>query len=302
MIERFRGQDGERRLFDSLLEQTLVGNDPELAHELRTAGSLEELLPSSPIVRQGGGDNDLFLIVSGEVSIHVNGREIARRYTNEHVGELAVIDPAAPRAASAIPVTPGVALRIGEPAFSDLARRFPVLWRRIARTLGDRLRERNGQVAIRRDTPTIFIGSSKEGLALAREIQTGLQFDQLVVRTWTDGVFGASRFPLEDLEAQIALADFAVLVATPDDVVSSRGETGSAPRDNVVFELGLFMGALSRRRTVVLQPRSATLKLPTDLLGMTTIRYNDSGAGTLADSIAPVCNELRKLILDLGPR
>lgn len=302
MIDRFRGPDGERRLRDALCEQTLVCDDSELAAAMLAAGSIEELVPSQPIIRQGGADNDLFLIVAGEVSIQVNGREIARRFASQHVGELAVIDPRAPRAAAVVPVTLGVALRVSEATFTELAERFPVLWRRIAKALGVRLRERNGHISIRRETPTVFVGSAKEGLPVAREIQAGLRYDHVAVRTWTDGVFGASRFPLEDLEAQLALADFAVLVATPDDIVSSRGDTTGAPRDNVVFELGLFMGALSRQRTVVVQPSSTDLKLPTDLLGMTTLPFDNSGAGTLADSIAPVCHELRQLIVRLGPR
>lgn len=302
VIDRFRGQNGERRLRDALREQTLVCDDSELAAAILAAGSIEELVPSQPIIRQGGAENDLFLIVAGEVSIQVNGREIARRFASQHVGELAVIDPSAPRAAAVVAVTPGIAIRINEADFSDLAARFPVLWRRIAKALGVRLRERNGHISIRRETPTVFVGSSKEGLRVARAIQAGLRHDHVVVRIWTDGVFGASRFPLEDLEAQVVLADFAVLVATPDDIVSSRGATNTAPRDNVVFELGLFMGALSRRRTVVVQPQSSDLKLPTDLLGMTSLTYNDTGAETLADSIAPVCHDLRQLISRLGAK
>ena len=46
----------------------------------------------------------------------------------------------------------------------------------------------------------------------------------------------------------------------------------AAPRDNVVFEAGLFGGAIGMRRTFILHARGA--KLPTDLLGMTSIRYD----------------------------
>jgi predicted nucleotide-binding protein len=209
--------------------------------------------PPAAIIRQGESDNDLFLILSGEVSIQVHGREVARRRTNQHVGELAVIDPTARRAATVIATESSVIARISEEEFSALAEHHPELWRRIAKELGERLRERNTHVLLRRSLPLLFIGSSSESLAIAKELQAGLEYDPVTVQIWTDGVFGASHFTLEDLEAQLAASDFAVLVATPDDVVSSRGKTGGAPRDNIVFELGLFMGALTRHRTFIVR-------------------------------------------------
>jgi predicted nucleotide-binding protein len=148
----------------------------------------------------------------------------------------------------------------------------------------------------------MFVGSSREGLSIAREVQSGLRHDPVTVRVWTDGVFGASRFPLEDLETQLAASDFAVLVATADDVVTSRGRSDDAPRDNIVFELGLFMGALTRHRTFVLRPRGLDMKLPTDLLGLTPLDYSTEPALGLAERIAPVCHDLRGIIHRLGPK
>ena len=55
----------------------------------------------------------------------------------------------------------------------------------------------------------------------------------------------------------------------------TRAPPGQAsPRDNVVFEAGLFGGALGMRRTFILHAKGA--KLPTDLLGMTAVRYPDA--------------------------
>jgi predicted nucleotide-binding protein len=56
-------------------------------------------------------------------------------------------------------------------------------------------------------------------------------------------VFAASHFPIEDLETQVGNSDFAVLVLSPDDqVITARGTTGLAPRDNLILELGIFIG------------------------------------------------------------
>ena len=50
-------------------------------------------------------------------------------------------------------------------------------------------------------------------------------------------------------------------------------EQKPSPRDNVVFELGLFMGRLGRRRTILMKPKNTVIKLPSDLVGVTTIDY-----------------------------
>jgi CAP12/Pycsar effector protein, TIR domain len=68
------------------------------------------------------------------------------------------------------------------------------------------------------------------------------------VRLWTHDVFELSQGVLESLLRCADQVDLAVLVLTADDVVASRGDVSCAPRDNVVFELGLFIGALGRER------------------------------------------------------
>ena len=63
-------------------------------------------------------------------------------------------------------------------------------------------------------------------------------------------------------------ADFAILLLTPDDTTTSRDQQRFAPRDNVVFELGLFMGCMGRQRCFLIQEDNRELRLPTDLLGV----------------------------------
>ena len=62
-------------------------------------------------------------------------------------------------------------------------------------------------------------------------------------------MFAPSAFPIESLEQVLRTVDFAALVLSPDDTVVSRGTTTDAPRDNIIFELGLFMGVLGHFRT-----------------------------------------------------
>src|SRR4051812_1275703 len=95
------------------------------------------------------------------------------------------------------------------------------------------------------EKPYIFIGSSSEGLQVARAIQQNLDRDADVV-IWDQGAFQPGDNYLESLQKQMSKADFAVLVLTQDDITISRNQKMASPRDNVLFELGLAIGSVSR--------------------------------------------------------
>jgi predicted nucleotide-binding protein len=106
--------------------------------------------------------------------------------------------------------------------------------------------------------PTMFIGSSVEGKRVAEQIQESLEYE-VESTVWHQGVFGLSGGTLETLVDALDDYDFATLVLTADDLIEKRDLTGRAPRDNVLFELGLFMGALGRRRTFIVAPATMSL-------------------------------------------
>ena len=277
----------------------MVGGDAPLAIALADVAELVAAEPGDVVITQGGADDDLYLVVSGRVEIRIHGRLIAERAAGTHVGEMALIDPSARRSATVVAKEASVLAKVPEPAFSNVADAHPKLWRALAVELGDRLRERTKFIRVPNEKPLIFLGSSREALPVATSLRDLVQCPEIDVRVWTDGVFGASRFPMEGLEAQLDAADFAVLVAAPDDLVVSRGEPSEAPRDNVIFELGLFMGALTRKRTFMLVPRGVDLKIPTDLLGLTPLLYDPA---VPAGGIKKAGEELGATIIRLGPR
>lgn len=119
--------------------------------------------------------------------------------------------------------------------------------------------------------PRLFIGSASEGLEFARAIRSQLDGDAEVV-VWNEAFEPGTTF-IESLVAQRSSFDFAVFVFSTDDWVSSRETEGSAPRDNVIFELGLFMGTLGRERTVIVRQAGVQLKHPTDLSGVTIAEF-----------------------------
>jgi len=299
MIDKFREK---RRLVQALTEQKLVGGDTVLAEALAGAVKLVEFPAGQEFVRQDADDDQVYFLLAGIVEVVVKGRALARRHAGEHVGEMALLRPEALRSASIISVEPVVAAWLTEESFTNLAAAHPLLWRRMAVVLADRLRQRAQFVRQPNDTPRLFIGSSVEGLPVARAIEAGLAHDDVLPVVWTDGVFGASSVNIEVLEREVSEADFGVLVFTPDDEVVGRAGAQRAPRDNVIFELGMLMGGLGRKRSYFALPRGLDLKIPTDLLGVTPLTYVHTTGADLAARIAPVCNELRLKLSELGAK
>ncbi|MGD8595253.1 MAG: nucleotide-binding protein [Gammaproteobacteria bacterium] len=296
MITRFQGDDGRRRLIDSLRRQQIVCGDEDLATRLADIGQIYEFSSGETLIRDGGTDSDIYLLLTGVVDIIVNQRLVASRGSGQHVGEMALIDPSAVRCAEVVAKQTVVACVITEPAFTTLAQDAPVLWRRVALELAERLRQRNRLVMPPNTRPHLFIGSSVESLKIARAIQLGLEHDDVTIKVWTDSVFGASSFPIESLENEICGADFGLLVLAPDDKVISRETIELAPRDNVIFELGMCVGALTRMRSFLVYPRGIDIRIPTDLLGLTSLTYQVGVDGDLDAALGSVCEKIRRII------
>jgi predicted nucleotide-binding protein len=302
MSVRFAGDAGRRRLVDALGQQDLVRGQPDLAQVLANVASIESFPKGTLLIKEGSDDNDIFLLLIGRVGIRIKRNEIAQRAAGTHVGEMGAIDPGAKRSASVVAIEDVEAARISESDFVRLADQYPILWRNIALVLGQRLRQRSAFVRTRNETPIIFIGSSTESLPIAREIEKGLAATPVIARVWDKDVFKASRYTLEDLEQQSAEVDFAVLIFGPDDVTLSRWHLRSAPRDNVVFETGMFTGALSHARTIYVVPRRKPPKIPSDLFGLTPLTFEVGKPNTLSSRLQPVWTALDRLVRELGPR
>lgn len=287
---------------ESLKKQEIVEHNAEFAARLAQTGELVVFEPNDEIVTQGGSDNEVYLLLSGEANVFVNERFVASRLAGTSIGEMAAIDPSAPRSATVRSKVDVVALKITEAKFRAALDEYPTAYRSLAQVIASRLRQRTGFHQPPNPEPVLFLGCSTETLTLAREIQAGLKHDHIDVRVWTDGVFGPSGTPVESLCQSAAASDFAAFVVSSDDRVVSRHEQSSAPRDNVVFELGLFIGKLERSRVFLVKDRDTEVKIPTDLLGVTPVTYVLKAAGDVTSAMGPVCTELRKVIRELGVR
>lgn len=149
------------------------------------------------------------------------------------------------------------------------------------------------------DKPRIFLGSSGKQTRLLQALTRGLE-EIADVEPWTT-TFNPGTTTLQRLIDLTHEVDFAAFVFARDDWTTNEPsasiptESGQAsPRDNVVFEAGLFGGTLGMHRTFILHANGA--KLPTDLLGLTCVRYGS----TSAPELKVVNQKLRKAIEDEG--
>jgi predicted nucleotide-binding protein len=127
--------------------------------------------------------------------------------------------------------------------------------------------------------PSVFIGSSSAALDLARRLKAALGdavraeiWDENAIKTNPDGSYTDGAV-MANLFQTARLYDYAIMILRPDDTLKTVDEKGqpidlSIPRDNVIFELGLFMGAIGGRRALAVVSHGATaVRLPSDLFG-----------------------------------
>jgi hypothetical protein len=150
------------------------------------------------------------------------------------------------------------------------------------------------------DKPRIFLGSSGKQQKLLQALTRGLG-DVAEVKPWTTS-FNPGTSTLDRLVELAHEVDFAAFLFARDDWTTANTSDApppdsgqSAPRDNVVFEAGLFGGVLGMRRTFIVHASGA--KLPTDLLGLTCVRYEDANS---AAEVKAINQKLRKAIENEG--
>ena len=302
MMNRFKGPNGPANLATALKKSVLVEHNQEIADQLVAVGEVIEVADDDDIVTQDDGDNDIFFLLTGEAQVLINGNRVATRGSGQVIGEMALLDPTAPRSATVRAKSAMTVLKVSQPDFRAIADAHPQIFETLSRIIADKLRQRGSGLSFPNNRPRLFIGCAVEGLPIADEIELGLEHDNIEVIKWTNGVFNPSGNALDSLIDQVRMADFAAFIFSPDDKIVSRDQEFDTPRDNVVFELGLFMGHLERNRTFIVQNRKDDLKFPSDLLGITAITYSHTKGSELETSLSTVCTQLRKAIAKLGTK
>lgn len=151
--------------------------------------------------------------------------------------------------------------------------------------------------------PRMFIASSVERLDLAYAAQENLEHE-VEATVWTQDVFSLSTTAMASLIDVLDETDFAMFILMPDDVTAIRDQNRKTVRDNIIFELGLFVGRIGSDRCFLVVPRGVEdLHLPTDLVGLTPATFEpDRQDENLLAALGPACNRIRKAVSRLRQR
>lgn len=290
-------------LAQALLPQKLVQHDLEIAEFIVEKGELVQFSSGEVILQQGGFEQDVFFIILGEASLTVHGNTFKKyvRSAGVSVGEMSAIDPTQPRSATLTAIEDTVTVKLSVDAFKELLEKYPKIYRLLTIDLSQRLNQRNALIEKQNEKPSLFIISTVEAVHIAREIKAQLDYDDVEVKIWSDtDVFKSGEYTLEALERAVKESDFGLAILQNDDVIISRGEEQRGPRDNVIFELGLFMGLLTRKRTFIAFERHVEQKLASDLKGLTPLEYKRN----IRDQpdVSNLVHKLRSTIQELGIR
>lgn len=139
--------------------------------------------------------------------------------------------------------------------------------------------------------PRIFIGSSTEGLPVANRVKECMS-EWADCTIWNEKVFSFNKSYFETLLSIINLYDYGVLIVTGDDFTRSRHKLFQAPRDNVVFEFGLFLGRLGRNKVFFL--RQEGTKLPSDLLGISLPGFPAQRGAARNKILGEICAQIKE--------
>jgi len=139
--------------------------------------------------------------------------------------------------------------------------------------------------------PRVFVASSREAQRLAEAVQQNLRGAEVTV--WNQDALQIGHVTVDELCRNLARSDFGVFVLDPDDIINIRGEEQLAARDNVILELGIFIGRLGKERSFIIRPQNLTMRLPTDLLGVITGEYDrDRSKREPAAALGAACTQI----------
>ncbi len=109
---------------------------------------------------------------------------------------------------------------------------------------------------------------------VARFLRSSTGREPVILHEQSNG----GRTVIEKFEEHASEAAYAVVIATGDDRGRAADETNDQPRarQNVVFELGFFFGALGRAKVALLYQEG--VERPSDIEGLVRIALDNAGA------------------------
>jgi CRP/FNR family cyclic AMP-dependent transcriptional regulator len=291
----------ERRkeILEGLKSARIVQGKGKIANDLLKAGRLEKHKKGHQLLVKGAFDRDVFFVLAGSLAADINGHRQNCREAGETIGELSTLSPDSRRSADVFVDDDTVLWRVPAGKFKEISFKHPEMLWRLGKSIADRLGQRNRHYASQSSRPVVFIISSSEQLPIVNALSAALSEDAQVV-PWNVS-FWPSAYPLEALQDWVERSDFAIAIATLDDVINTRRTEHGIVRDNVLFEIGLFMARLGRPRTLILVEKDK-FPLTSDLKGVTTLVYevDDSGIETKSVKLDAPLAKIKDVISQLG--
>jgi O-acetyl-ADP-ribose deacetylase (regulator of RNase III) len=148
---------------------------------------------------------------------------------------------------------------------------------------------------------TAFVASSSESKDIAEGIFANLAARSIEVTPWWERGFGEPTSTVfDDLVLKAGRFDFGIFVFAADDITEVRQTSMRSVRDNVLFELGLFIGVLGAERAFIMAPEVQEMHLPTDLEGRNLVKFPSRYDKKWTLAVAPACNQVAERMVKLG--
>lgn len=303
LLEKYGAEGGHENLVRTLCLNFMVGGSVELAEDIANLAEVVATPAGSILIDEGGLDDDLHFVLTGELQVLVRDCEVAVLGAGSQVGELALVDPRALRSATVRALTDTVTAKVSEDSFVQLAGKHRALWRRMSQLLGNQLREGNRFVRRRNPRPHVFVASSPAGMPLARAIARVVSDSAHEVPTWlVETGCHEDASSLTTLAGSFTNSDFGVIVIAPGDTDISPGGEGSINRDALFFECGICMGAMGPQRTFLVQPHDLDQSAPSSTLGLAPLRYRLDPIEDLKTDLDTICDSIKTQIQNLHSR
>src|SRR5262245_56643996 len=144
--------------------------------------------------------------------------------------------------------------------------------------------------------PKVFIASSKEAERLALAVQQNLE-NEAEVTVWTQDAFRLGHNIIDELARNLQRSHFVIFIFSLDDRLIIHWKNQKAARDNVILELGMFIGRLGKERSFIIKPKqSPDMRLPTDLLGVITGQYDADRTENPRAALGAVCVQIADVL------
>ena len=115
--------------------------------------------------------------------------------------------------------------------------------------------------------PSVFIAGTKETLNIARNLQHSVS-EYANATLWTEGIFNLGISVVESLMKEAENTDLAVFIFGSDDLLINNIGVNQSLRQNLIFELGLFIGKIGSSRVILAIPENIKFHIPSDLMGL----------------------------------